>query len=107
MSMNTHGERPIKNLIPPAELLLDKIKASEAELARLQALLVEAQFAGAGRLYDWLKLNGYVIALPQHSHYRHGAMDLQAAILPRSWAIEAAIGKTGGTQEPSAEAGAE
>lgn len=80
--------------------LLDKIKASEAELARLQALLVEAQSTGAGRLYDWLKLNGYVIALPQPSRYRHGMMELHAAILPRSWAIESALESgTSGTPE--------
>lgn len=83
----------------PILALQVEIEHERTRANQLRQQLAEAQYTGAGKLYDWLKLNGYVIALPQPSRYRHGAMDLQAAILPREWAIEAAINNVNETKE--------
>ncbi len=49
------------------------------------------QEVGAGKMLDWLRSNGYIIALRGPSRIRHGGTELFPAMLPRDYAVAAAL----------------
>ena len=49
------------------------------------------QEVGAGKMLDWLRSNGYIIALRGPSRIRHGGTELFPAMLPRDYAIASAL----------------
>lgn len=49
------------------------------------------QEVGAGKMLDWLRSNGYIIALRGPSRTFHNGIELFPAMLPRDYAIAAAL----------------